>query len=290
MLLGLLPAPAAAVTGFDSQIAGESAFINVERGGTYEFQVFASNTGTTTWTKGTATQLDLAYCCPVAASPNASWRSGWISDSHYATSTQSSVPPGSVGTFRFAITVPASASPGTYEFAFDLVLASTNEPIHPEGMSETAVLTGPQPPTFDVTQPELNICGEKSALGDMNKDGKLDFVITDLCGTPGIHILPGDGTGGFGAETFVNGNQRALALGDLNGDGRLDMAVNGQVLLSNVDGGFNTIVVDSLLNSIVIVDVNGDGSLDLVSAASFGTTVSVLLNNGTGGFASAPRM
>ena len=289
MLLGLLPAPAAAVSGYDSQIVGESAFINLKRGQSNEFQVFVANTGANTWTKGSGSQVDLANCCPLGPSPNAEWASGWISDSRYATSTQTTVPNGSVGTFKFTITAPTDAAAGTYEFAYDLVLASTGEPIHPEGKFMTVTVTGPRPPTFDVTQPDLNICGEKSALGDMNKDGKLDFVITDLCGaTPGIHILPGDGAGGFGAETFVGANQRALALGELNGDGKLDIAVNGQVLLSNVDGGFNIVTVDSLLNSIVIVDVNSDGRLDLVSAASFGTTVSVLLNNGTGGFTSAP--
>jgi hypothetical protein len=289
MLLALLPAPAAAVNGYDSAIAGESAFINITRGQSAEFQVFAANTGSVTWTKGTSTQIDLAYCCPVAPSPNASWRSGWISDSHYATSTQTSVSPGSLGTFRFTITAPADAAAGTYEFAYDLVLASTDEPIHPEGKFETAIVTGPRPPTFDVTVPDLFICGEKSALGDMDGDGDLDFVITDLCGaTPGLRIFPGDGAGGFGAETFIDTNERALALGDLNKDGDLDIAVNGQVWLSNGDGGFNLQTVDSLLNSIVVVDLNGDGALDLVSAASFGTTVSVLLNNGTGGFNSAP--
>jgi FG-GAP-like repeat len=288
MMLGLLPAPAAAVNGYDSQISYVSAPSTVVRGSTYSLLVFATNTGTTTWTRGTGTQVDLANCCPVATSPNASWRSGWISDSHYTTSTQTSVAPGAIGTFAFNVTVPTSAAAGSYVFAFELVLASTNETIHPESMSFTLTLADRPAVTFDVSQPDLSFCGEKSALGDMNKDGKLDVVITDICGTPGIHILPGDGAGGFGAETFVSASVRALALGDLNGDGLLDMAVNGHVLLSNGDGGFNTITLDSLLTSIVIVDLNGDRALDLVSADSNGATVSVLLNNGTGGFSSAP--
>jgi hypothetical protein len=288
MMLGLLPAPAAAVDGYDSQIGFVSGAPSaVVRGKTYSFTVAATNTGTISWQRGTGSQVDLANCCPVGPSPNATWQSGWISDSHYATTSTTVVPSGSIGYFTFNVKVPASAEVGSYTFPFELVLASTNEPIHAEGMSITLTVADALI-SFDVSQPDLSFCGERSALGDMNKDGKLDVVITDLCGTAGIHILPGDGAGGFGLQTFVNGNQRALALGDVNADGLLDMAVNGQVLLSNVDGGFNTVVVDNLLNSIVIVDLNGNGSLDLVSADSFGTTVTVLMNNGTGGFSSAP--
>ena len=212
MLLGLLPAPAAAVDGYDSAIGDISAPSVVTRGATYNVQVFAANTGTVTWTRGTGTQVDLANCCPIAPSPNAAWRSGWISDSHYATTTQVSVSPGSLGTFSFNIKVPMDAV-GSYVFDVEAVLASTGEPIHPEGLSFTVTVAGPKPPTFDVTQPDLFICGEKSALGDINGDGDLDFVITDLCGSPpGVRFLPGDGQGNFGAETAIDTNERALAL------------------------------------------------------------------------------
>ena len=45
--------PAAAVTGYDSAYAGESAFVTLAAGQSNEFQVFFANTGTTTWTRGT---------------------------------------------------------------------------------------------------------------------------------------------------------------------------------------------------------------------------------------------
>src|SRR5256885_1588541 len=54
--------PALAVSGYDSAYAGESAFVNISPGQTLNFQVFFANTGTTTWSRGTGTQVDLAAC------------------------------------------------------------------------------------------------------------------------------------------------------------------------------------------------------------------------------------
>ena len=54
--------PALAVSGYDSAYAGESAFVNISPGQTLNFQVFFANTGTTTWSKGTGTEVDLAAC------------------------------------------------------------------------------------------------------------------------------------------------------------------------------------------------------------------------------------
>ena len=71
--------PALAVTGYDSAYAGESAFVNISPGQTLNFQVFFANTGTTTWSKGTGTQVDLAAClsdkvtCNAVQASNAAW-------------------------------------------------------------------------------------------------------------------------------------------------------------------------------------------------------------------------
>ncbi len=133
MLVAFLPAPAAAVTGFDSQIVSTSASLNLSRGQTGQFVVTATNTGTTTWGRGTATQVDIAFCCPVTTSPFAAWNNGWLPSSHYATTTQASVAPGALANFVFNVTVPLTANDGQYPFAFEVVLASNGEPLHPEG-------------------------------------------------------------------------------------------------------------------------------------------------------------
>src|SRR5207247_7948789 len=79
-----LAVPAAAVAGYDSQYNSESAFVNVSPGQTQNFQVFFINAGTTTWTRGTGTQVDLAACLEAKGTGNAHdatvarWNSGWL--------------------------------------------------------------------------------------------------------------------------------------------------------------------------------------------------------------------
>jgi IPT/TIG domain len=140
--------PAAAVTGYDSAYAGESAFVNISPGQTQNFQVFFANTGTTTWSRGTGTQVDLAACledkvtCNAQDATEASWNSGWLSSTRYATTTQTTTAPGSLGTFSYNITAPVGVTAGTYRFNGDLVLSTTGEKIHPEGYYQDATVGG----------------------------------------------------------------------------------------------------------------------------------------------------
>src|SRR5438093_4878756 len=136
--------PAAAVTGYDSAYAGESAFVNITGGQTQNFQVFFANVGTSSWQKGTATQVDLAACledkvtCNAQDASEATWNSGWLSAVRYATTTQTVTPPGSLGTFSYNITAPVGVAAGIYHFNGDVVLSSTGERIHPEGYFQDA--------------------------------------------------------------------------------------------------------------------------------------------------------
>src|SRR5438552_5814994 len=140
--------PAAAVTGYDSAYAGESAFVNISPGQTQNFQVFFANTGTTTWSRGTGTQVDLAACledkvtCNAQDATEASWNSGWLSATRYATTTQTTTAPGSLGTFSYNVAAPSTVTAGTYRFNGDLVLSTTGERIHPEGYYQDATVGG----------------------------------------------------------------------------------------------------------------------------------------------------
>ena len=156
LCLAFTPTSALAVTGYDSAYSGESAFVMIDAGQTQSFQVFFSNTGTTTWAKGTATEVDLAACladkvtCNAQDSTDSTWNSGWLSATRYATATQASVAPGSLATFAYNIKAPSDAT-GTHRFNGDLVVASSGARIHPEGYYQDATVnavgsvTGPTP-------------------------------------------------------------------------------------------------------------------------------------------------
>jgi hypothetical protein len=140
------PFQARAVTGYDSAYSGETAFMNAAPGQTVNFQVFFTNTGTTTWTRNTGTQVDLAACladktsCNLQDASEAAWNAGWLSAVRYATTTQTTVAPGSVATFSYNVRAPDNVLAGTYRFNGDLVLASTGERIHPEGYFQDATV------------------------------------------------------------------------------------------------------------------------------------------------------
>src|SRR3989442_4628603 len=140
--------PASAVTGYDSAYAGESAFVNISPGQTQNFQVFFANAGTTTWSRGTGTQVDLAACledkvtCNAQDAAEASWNSGWLSATRYATTVQTTTAPGALGTFSYNVTAPVGAAAGNYRFNGDLVLSTTGEKIHPEGYYQDATIGG----------------------------------------------------------------------------------------------------------------------------------------------------
>jgi hypothetical protein len=148
------------------------------------------------------------------------------------------------------------------------------------------------------------------AVGDFNKDGRLDLVTANRGASYGgqsgsVSVLLGNGAGGFtkapGSPFAVagTGTPWSVAVGDFNRDGRLDLATaNGasnsvSVLLGNGAGGFtpapgSPFVVGSLPESLVVGDFNRDGRPDLAVANAASDNVSVLLGNGAGGFTKAP--
>jgi hypothetical protein len=146
LCLAYAPTPALAVTGYDSAYSGESAFVNINPGETAAFQVFFSNTGTLTWTKGGDTQVDLAACladkvtCNAQDPADSTWNSGWLSTTRYATTTQATIAPGALATFAYNIKAPANATAGTNRFNGDLVVSSSGARIHPEGYYQDATI------------------------------------------------------------------------------------------------------------------------------------------------------
>jgi FG-GAP-like repeat len=145
------------------------------------------------------------------------------------------------------------------------------------------------------------------STADFNRDGKLDVATANIS-SDSVSILLGNGTGGFApaASIPVGDQPHSLAVGDFNRDFKLDLAVANSeddsisILLGNGSGGFHEAPGSPIAAGdgawyLVTADLNGDRKLDLVVSNvngsgpfGLGTSVSIFLGNGQGGFAQAP--
>jgi hypothetical protein len=134
--------------------------------------------------------------------------------------------------------------------------------------------TGPQP--------------EFVAIGDVNMDGKADILIANY-GDPSVGVFLNNGDGQFRDQVSypVGGPDVGIAIGDLDGDGIPDVAVSYYhpskvgVLHGNGDGSFGAPAEFNTNQKqgyeVSLADLNGDGSLDIISA-DINASISVLLN------------
>lgn len=113
---------------------GQSADVTLSVGQTAQLQVMCTNTGTTAWTRATATEASLATCCPIGA--NITCSTWGVTNGRYGTQTQTSVASGAIGTFQFNLTVPAGTTSGTHYCQAALVNAA-NQPIAAQGLTFT---------------------------------------------------------------------------------------------------------------------------------------------------------
>jgi hypothetical protein len=135
-------APRGAPPGGDAQFAGESAFLTMRPGDTGSLQVFFANTGSTTWIRGTSSEVVLGVCvdtplpqgfrCNVL-SPYADFALNWTSPRIYAVQNQAVVSAGSLATFTYNVRVPLDAAMGDYYFRGELMYRATPIPFRPVG-------------------------------------------------------------------------------------------------------------------------------------------------------------
>jgi len=155
------------------------------------------------------------------------------------------------------------------------------------------------------TLPDTGGFSVGAAVGDFNRDGKLDVIVansgvTAAGGSSGVTVSLGNGDGTFsmanGSPIPAGQSLSAIVAADFNGDGKLDVAVTDSVgnaviiLLGNGDGTFGapaTIPAGNGPDAIVAGDFNSDGKLDLAVANFTDGTVTLLLGNGDGTFTQA---
>lgn len=136
------------------------------------------------------------------------------------------------------------------------------------------------------------------ASADLNADGKPDIVVTNRSGNT-VSVLLNTTAPGSSQATFatkvdltVDANPAQVAIGDLDGDGRPDLVVVNSssntlsILRNTTPAGSTTptfataqkISTGSYPFSVVLVDLDGDGKLDMVIANTGENTISVMRN------------
>ncbi|WP_460979485.1 FG-GAP repeat domain-containing protein [Spirosoma knui] len=126
------------------------------------------------------------------------------------------------------------------------------------------------------------------AVGDMNKDGRLDIVTaSDNSGT--VTVLLAEPSGGYTGQDYAVGRPGSVAVGDVNKDGRLDIVTttssNVTTLLAQSTGyALQNYNVGYTPSDVALGDVNKDGLLDIVTTNANGNSVTVLLAQSTGGY------
>ncbi|MGH9501706.1 MAG: FG-GAP repeat domain-containing protein [Terriglobales bacterium] len=146
----------------------------------------------------------------------------------------------------------------------------------------------------------------EAVVGDFNGDGKKDVAkLVYVAGIYQISVGLSNGDGTFQAARLTptpRGSVDPILVGDVNGDGKDDLleihlAVLStmDVLLSNGDGTFsagaNVPLSTFGLQGGVVVDVNGDGRLDVLTIDSENLArIAVVLGNGDGTFQAATTL
>jgi hypothetical protein len=200
--------------------------------------------------------------------------------------------PAKAGTYQMPLTVPVGTDPRSVAVAdlngdgrLDLAVANRSDgTVSVRFQDSTAALsfssasdlTADTNPTFVVA-------------GDLNRDGLIDLAVANEGSVVTIHLQDSNNIGQFIAAAQIDADSApvGLALGDFNSDGFTDIAVANQnsnnlsVLMQNngSPGDFLNSVefaVGAKPRSIIAVDVDNDGRVDLLTANETDNNVSIV--------------
>jgi len=153
---------------------------------------------------------------------------------------------------------------------------------------------------------KISSSARKVALGDANRDGKLDILVAQHDSYE-VVVLLGDGRGGFKpaasspvvAASGPRPHTHDIAAADINADGKLDILTTNandnsvSALLGDGRGSFAQAPGSPFragrhpYDVVTTCDVNNDGKLDLVTPNLRGNAIMVMLGDGTGSFSEA---
>jgi hypothetical protein len=119
------------------------------------------------------------------------------------------------------------------------------------------------------------------ALGDVDRDGRLDVVTAGLAGGARLRVHLNRGGRAFEALPFFEGGSRAVSLADLDGNHVLDLVALGDASLRTFrgrgDGGFDAWEEFPVSggSALLVTDLNDDGRADFAVTETAADRVAV---------------